>query len=1073
LDVVQETVPLIQFDDYPMPSDILKQLDDTLLDSDQLIENFWAKDLSMSDLLYWEDGQWISDENIRSICEPLQRNISKLGIRDWIITTHHTSLFLSNQTNFSTSKIDRIRKKLSLEINPNRIFGIIFLNHHWQLIEIDVTRETVLFYCSLGWKPEMESFKMVYRFGMFANIDALNYSVVIGQCPKQPNGYDCGIMVLINLLYRIQRTEPQYDPKIAKRLRKELKLVQSKVVEDDLVYEHLIRQLDQSEANSGKRNTLRPPKIAKVVVCIQPILDLQNYDKLIQAESSKRSDNELNQMETLSNPACQELVSVLDLESFSDLLGNFNDDFEENISNVERGSNLDYFFGGKGQVERLSLENYSPKNFRKELILYQYDIDSFLWTGIIPPISCDVKVTQMPQRTSAIGHQSRVKRKVEFSRNGTKISVSDSIGNNPNFELARFGDFFHLHIFFPRLRRKSNELLNAGFWVDFLTENQFEEFVDDILAPTFYRIMPENSRKNYVQSYRSVSPKSRAANGQIRLISETVPASLVEKFFKQLHIALKDHELFGDYFFHIHAKGLKCSTTSTDCKKLVSEFKRRYSFIDWKKIEPLDTYLDFGMEIMYRTSNQGTTLLWKRDYVDTMVRKLGLKEVTIDNWGGTYDAAGMTGKKGQGDELLYVQYYHTQKIPFYLAKDPSIFKAHPVDIISNTSRLDNDLKLLKEMMADYDSVNFPARAEFRIRFLEAETPECIQKYLLLDYSNKCSFYCVPNRIIGYYYSECGRSIKNMSVHLSNMKLSSQLSVSDCAIISKFGHFIKRSLVHRPDPKDVTSFKKLDPSFKDNWKLFGRFFLKNLDCSNLSIEGSHKPESQFVARQFVVDSTRSKLGKAKSQIRPKAKDKKPERLPSSKISETDTAEDVFRKVVKSVMDVLPEIPKSKLPSRIRDGNDLEIFCSEKKFKHYCGDNATLVRSMNLDLWNRKLKYLFPTEANWIIQIRGEQGYNRLNYFDDFLHWYALSNETSILEDLKGRLVVLPNSEPKKLWTVRSGKASFSLKPTTKTKTRTKKLKKGLISSDVSETDIQSFQSGSDTNSTNSSIETDLE
>ena len=109
-----------------------------------------------------------------------------------------------------TIKILKVGRRIYINIfSKDKIFiPVNISNKHWSLIVVNIQLKKIYYYDSLGWDGRIsldstlkwihdESNNKFYQY----KLDHFNFKewklIVVKDTPQQPNGYDCGIYVII------------------------------------------------------------------------------------------------------------------------------------------------------------------------------------------------------------------------------------------------------------------------------------------------------------------------------------------------------------------------------------------------------------------------------------------------------------------------------------------------------------------------------------------------------------------------------------------------------------------------------------------------------------------------------------------------------------------------------------------------------------------------------------------------------------------------------------------------------------------------------------------------------------
>ena len=116
------------------------------------------------------------------------------------------------------------RKKVEIK-DLKRIFAPINLNEsHWALGLIDIERKRIIYVDSLSRGPNSLSLTILNNLKSYIIEESKDtigedFELIHGNCPQQPNGFDCGIYVCMNALYLSKDSELTFSSKDAANMR--------------------------------------------------------------------------------------------------------------------------------------------------------------------------------------------------------------------------------------------------------------------------------------------------------------------------------------------------------------------------------------------------------------------------------------------------------------------------------------------------------------------------------------------------------------------------------------------------------------------------------------------------------------------------------------------------------------------------------------------------------------------------------------------------------------------------------------------------------------------------------------
>ena len=122
-------------------------------------------------------------------------------------------------------------------------------------------------------------------------------------------------------------------------------------------------------------------------------------------------------------------------------------------------------------------------------------------------------------------------------------------------------------------------------------------------------------------------------------------AEVIQRLCAAICVAVEDdrYQRFRNFFFVTSTKGIK---TVNDChpqENVFGTLAKNLPQISFDKLDLSDLYLDFGFNLMPKSSDIPVTLCWIKENLRILWDSLGLLTPLIDNLAGLFDIAGLHG----------------------------------------------------------------------------------------------------------------------------------------------------------------------------------------------------------------------------------------------------------------------------------------------------------------------------------------------------------------------------------------------------------------------------------------------
>lgn len=208
----QKLVPIISDKDLSLVNSTLQRKDNAVLLNRDNIE------VAIRDFKTLAPRRWLNDTIIEFFMKYVEWNTPQ--------TVAFNSFFYSNLSQRGYQGVRRWMKKKKVEIKDlKKIFTPINLNEsHWALGLIDIERKRIVYVDSLSRGPSKMSLAILNNLKDYVLEESKHtmgedFELIHGNCPQQPNGFDCGIFVCLNALYLSKNSELTFNGKDAANMR--------------------------------------------------------------------------------------------------------------------------------------------------------------------------------------------------------------------------------------------------------------------------------------------------------------------------------------------------------------------------------------------------------------------------------------------------------------------------------------------------------------------------------------------------------------------------------------------------------------------------------------------------------------------------------------------------------------------------------------------------------------------------------------------------------------------------------------------------------------------------------------
>ena len=991
---------------------------------------------SSESLQNWNEGAMLTSDNFDSIFSSLHGFLPKV----WVISSYVASCWKSIEAMAASEvvakKVEKVKSRLNLREKPEKVYSVIFVPSsgrytiigHWQMIEIDLLKKTVSHYCSLNWPLNYQNEDLQILFGFvecYAETPLASFSVASLPCPIQPNGIDCGVYAMINLLMKMKSHPLNYTHERVRNGRIVLKELQQECI---------------SVGETLKRIMTAPTIFPQVLVPKLLVKQKERQKMLVETPLTEfESGSDYMTDDRMSSTEEDSLASELEKEFFTgfsaleevaekfNLLPNM-DPFEVKQNSVVTAEKvgLEEFINVLSQLDlqartRIIVEgrdnsdevlkrlSWDTPDSCKDLRVV-HDVDSIMFTTHSTTfVISDLYLFRIGNRALTITSNNHFESKID--------GVATPLYQIPNTQLGSLGlnSCFKLHIFFPRLRRFKN-----GRWVNFMTSKQSQILYDYAIYPAANHCLPRDVSPLFPLSFQHEEAKSRTKGGQYFIKQTIVPGVSVNAFLgnmKQRIDSTTELEDYRDFLFHVHAKNLKIPLRST-ISNIDFTLNPEYRTFCWTDIK--DIWVDLGVEVFPNTAQY---LVWKRDFVENYLKTLmGLKG-TFNPFCLSYDIGGGTSEAGKsainGKLVKYVQLYMVGKNTDHHYTDIGFKSFSAANVMNRSSGYINSILNLEEGWKKSVEFGYGVRVEWRIPHsaISIAVPAQTDSWLVYLMKNQ-AFSTVDTVLLVRYKSIYVEAFDNLSQIFSKEKGANAWKGD---IIASYVRYVIRAIISRPDPVDFTAFERLF-RFKTNLILYNRSFTDLIDISAKTIRidqiAAHKDLARFTKKkQFLKDGTgsRVRIPSVVTMLNPKQPKNE------TKIPHVETVDDMFKLFLSSLWDCIPgsagdvsECVIGSLPLTIKQVKKSVVN------HHFISKNSRSAR------FTERFKWFFPLPGDNIEHFEKCQGWKSMN---QFLNAYLIWRDTNAMNEadyneLRNRflsLECLPSGGIRdKLWVTRQVK-----------------------------------------------------
>jgi hypothetical protein len=638
--------------------------------------------------------------------------------------------------------------------------------------------------------------------------------------------------------------------------------------------------------------------------------------------------------------------------------------------------------------QRVSFSSYRVEDINQTEL--EYDIDSVIWVGDTLPISCDIKIFPVPNRTATLTSTNHVTRLV----NGSNVPLSTI----PNFEFGSFGDFgmFRAMVMFPALRRR-----DTYRWVNIVSNDYYESFYQDILKPALELTVPSHFMGHYPLDY-SITMSINRDKGKLKYPGYIVANEYLHILVENMRELAAEIDDFDGMFFMIYGKDMKLGTRG---RNPVDTFLSKYSPFDRSLIQLDDLIMDFAIEI--RSVHEARTMLTLNSSLEILLRQFGFVNFDHYRWCFTEDVQGLRAKMGANrvanTQLLFMQAYFVEKeILFSKSKVYEGGTSFSIkDAIHRTDIYSRSFETTRKAFEIAGNTSYPLRLEFRgsencVRYLfdlgdEYWKRTLVESGSLLDLKTLdiCEWKLARLEV----YDDTLLRISQTFTEAGSNKLKLLLAAITC-------HFIKSLIVY---PENGSVFKRL-------WNTSGanaNTLRTNIPYinSNIAEQTLLIDDEEFEAIGYTYglinksDRRLHKIGKITNNREPL-------------FMSFHTAKEVFHAFLASLLEKFPAPEKhlnvDNLPSELStfERNSIVAIVKHPLFKK------------SRSTWRTRFEWFFSKDAI-NANSKWSQGWATLSYRKPYLDWLSnQSDQEQAMEDIWGmfrQLECLPDSTLKnKVW-----------------------------------------------------------
>ncbi|AMD22320.1 HGL020Wp [Eremothecium sinecaudum] len=202
-----------------LPDDIVNDVKTVLKRNDKsILSKKNNLEVTVRDFKTLAPRRWLNDTIIEYFMKQIENNNAKV--------VAFNSFFYTNLSQNGYQGVRRWMKRKKVKINDlDKVFAPINLDQsHWTLGVIDIANKRVLYADSLSSSPSATSFAIMKDLQKYVIDESggslgADFELQHLVCPRQPNGYDCGVYVCINSLYISKDQDLKFDHDDATRMR--------------------------------------------------------------------------------------------------------------------------------------------------------------------------------------------------------------------------------------------------------------------------------------------------------------------------------------------------------------------------------------------------------------------------------------------------------------------------------------------------------------------------------------------------------------------------------------------------------------------------------------------------------------------------------------------------------------------------------------------------------------------------------------------------------------------------------------------------------------------------------------
>ena len=553
---------------------------------------------------------------------------------------------------------------------------------------------------------------------------------------------------------------------------------------------------------------------------------------------------------------------------------------------------------------------------------------------------------------------------------------------------------FHIHMFFPRLRRQVNNK-----WVNFMTNDQYQLMYDFAIIPALQRVCPVDLGEKFPHSYRNAQIKARNSKGTFVFTPKDLAEELALPFFVELRRVIDSTPrlaLFRDYFFHVHGKDIKMVLRNTVVSTVREALFNKFDCFEWHKFPETQFWIDVGVE--YHPPPE-TTFVWSLPFVKQYLQSnLNMAQLQLMPWCHSKTLGGGRAVGKVGSRILFCQLYMNEKITYCTFDDGGGIRAfNPQDVKNGSSRFINNINDYLEDLEQTQNKTFSARIEWTVleRDVEIVMQQIDTQSQNLLRSN--ALYAIPTATAALFRANYVQAVARCMNSIRRWKITEEKK----SIAANFVHFaVKTTISSIIKSAIVKGFELKQGRDVNNW----------YTTSMVDVEARDISTTQHDAIQLAT-----RLGKRKLFQRSDTYSRKRQRNEGLKMMTLSTAveaiaspQDIFNLFLRSLLELFPSSAVHLRPGQQLQGLTIQEI-EEKVIRRYY--------SKSNESWSTRFQWYFPLTKDELVFTNNTQGWRQLGYWETYFDWISTdaSTKRAQLMELFNQLECLPAGRPKeKLW-----------------------------------------------------------